>query len=72
MKFEEINKQCPLCKCQDKSISRKRTSDLNEDTFYIRHIPQGTVGVIRCSECGHIFEYCHDSKMPVKVKKIQI
>ena len=29
----------------------------------------GVVGVIRCSECGHIFEYCKDQKLKHEVKK---
>jgi Cys-rich peptide (TIGR04165 family) len=72
MKAECLNQECPKCGCKDKRISRKRNKQSNEDAFYIPHIPQGTIGVIKCSECGHLFEYCTDSKMPVEVKKILV
>ncbi|GAB6056676.1 TIGR04165 family Cys-rich peptide [Methanobacterium alkalithermotolerans] len=72
MKFEELNKKCPECGCQDKNISHKRNPESSEDAFYIPHIPQGSVGVIRCSGCGHLYEYCTNSKMPVEIKKLEI
>jgi hypothetical protein len=27
------------------------------------------VGIVKCGECGHVFEICENSKMPVEVKK---
>jgi Cys-rich peptide (TIGR04165 family) len=78
MKAEELAQKCPLCGCTDKNISRKRNpshTELNEeivDECYIMHIPEGPVGVISCSECKHIFEYCKDRKMPIEVKKLHI
>jgi len=75
MKPEDMSKKCPECSCQDKRISRKRAKDIDQDTadaYYIPHIPQGDVGVIRCSQCGHIFEYCTERKPPLEVKKILV
>jgi len=72
MKAEYLNQNCPECGCKDKKISRRRNSRSNADAFYIQHIPQGDMGIIKCDKCGHVFEYCKDSKLPVKVKKICI
>jgi Cys-rich peptide (TIGR04165 family) len=69
MKSELLNQPCPECGCVDKRISRKRNRAGNEDAFYIPHIPEGDVGVMKCSECGHIFEVFEESKMPIEVKK---
>jgi len=69
MKCENLNQVCPECGCKDKRISRRRNSSASGDAFYIPHIPQGSVGIIKCGECGHIFEICADSEMPVEVKK---
>nr|WP_319374871.1 TIGR04165 family Cys-rich peptide [uncultured Methanobacterium sp.] len=70
MKSEELNQACPVCGCKDKTVSqtKKKTS---VDTCYIPHIPDGNVGVILCSECGHVFEYCKDRKLKQEVKKIE-
>ncbi|MDP1552072.1 MAG: TIGR04165 family Cys-rich peptide [Methanobacteriaceae archaeon] len=69
MKCENLNQECPKCGSMDKRISHKRNVDSGGDAFYIPHIPQGSVGVIKCNECGHLFEVCADSEMPVEVKK---
>ncbi|MDI6644080.1 MAG: TIGR04165 family Cys-rich peptide [Methanobacteriaceae archaeon] len=71
MKAEYLIKKCPKCGCKDKRISRRNTRP-SEDGFYIQHIPQGNIGIIKCDECGYVFEFCKDSKLPVKVKKIQV
>ncbi len=70
MKAEQLNQKCPECGCTDKDISRKRNTGTNDEAFYIPHVPQGTIGVIRCSECRHIFEYCTDEECLVEIKKI--
>jgi len=70
MKTEQLNKKCPECGCIDKDISRKRNTGTNDEAFYIPHVPQGTMGVIRCSECGHLFEYCIDDDDLVEIKRI--
>ncbi len=68
-----MNQKCPECNCQDKRISRKKITKKSDNAFYIPHIPEGDVGIIRCSECGHIFEYCPvDRKPPLEVKKILV
>ncbi|MGZ4857179.1 MAG: TIGR04165 family Cys-rich peptide [Methanobacteriaceae archaeon] len=78
MKAEKLAQECPSCGCTDKTISRKRIPSHSEpnkvivDECYIMHIPEGPVGVISCSECKHIFEYCKDRKMPIEVKKLHI
>jgi len=77
IKAEELAQECPVCGCTDKTVSRKRhpkKPELNEklQVAYIMHIPENPVGVISCSECNHIFEYCKDRKMPIEVKKLQI
>jgi Cys-rich peptide (TIGR04165 family) len=78
MKAEELAQKCPICGCTDKTISRKRNPNQSEldkrivDECYIMYIPEGPVGVISCSECKHIFEYCKDRKMPLEVKKLHI
>jgi Cys-rich peptide (TIGR04165 family) len=70
MKAEKLNQKCPECGCTDKDISRKRNVGHNDEAFYIPHVPQGTIGIIRCSECRHIFEYCTDEECLVDIKKI--
>jgi Cys-rich peptide (TIGR04165 family) len=70
MKAEKLSQKCPKCGCTDKDISRKRDTGTNDEAFYIPHVPQGTIGVIRCSECGHIFEYCTNEECLVEIKKI--
>jgi Cys-rich peptide (TIGR04165 family) len=70
MKAEKLSQKCPECGCTDKDISRKRDTGTNDEAFYIPHVPQGTIGVIRCSECGHIFEYCTNEECLVDIKKI--
>jgi Cys-rich peptide (TIGR04165 family) len=72
MKVEELNIKCPECGSTEKRISRRRNPKRSSDACYIPHIPQGSVGVIRCTDCGHLFEYCKESKMPVEVKKLII
>jgi Cys-rich peptide (TIGR04165 family) len=75
MKAEELGQKCPKCGCTDKAISKKRNPEDSKeivDAVYIQHIPSGNVGVIRCSDCGHIFEYCKDREPPIKVKKITL
>jgi len=71
MKAEYLKKECPECGCRDKRISRRSTKS-SEDAFYIQHIPQGNLGIIKCDECGYVFELCENSKLPVKVKKIRV
>lgn len=72
MKAEKLSQKCPKCGCTDKDISRKRDTGTNDEAFYIPHIPQGTIGVIRCSECGHLFEYCTNEECLVEIKKISL
>lgn len=72
MKPEEFCCECPKCGCKDKKVSRIRTKTDPSDVLYIPNVPDGDVGVIRCSECGHIFEYCKSIKPPLEVKKIQL
>lgn len=72
MKAEKLNQKCPVCGCVDKDISRKRDTGSNDEAFYIPHVPQGTVGVIRCSQCRHLFEYCTDQECLVDIKRICI
>lgn len=70
MKAENLNQKCPVCGCTDKDISRKRDAGHNDEAFYIPHIPQGTIGVIKCSNCGHCFEYCTDEQCLVEIHKL--
>lgn len=72
MKAEDLKEKCPECGSTEKRISRRRNPKDSSDAFYIPHIPEGSVGIIRCTECGHIFEYCKESKLPVELKKLII
>ncbi len=72
MKPEEMSKKCPECGSTEKRISRRRVSKGVADPFYIPHIPQGDVGIIRCTKCGYIFEYCPIRKPPLEVKKLLV
>ncbi len=72
MKPEEMSQKCPECNCQDKRISRRSSNRIKPDASYIAHIPQGDVGIIRCKDCGYIFEYCTHRKPPLEVKKILV
>lgn len=72
MKPEDMAQKCPECNSEDKRISRRSSSKVNPDAFYIRHIPQGDVGIIRCTQCGYIFEICTKRKPPLEVKKILV
>ncbi len=72
MKTEDLNQACPECGCKDKSVGRKKNRKIGAEVCYIPHLPEGTVGVIRCSECGHIFEYCKERKLKQEVKKLEI
>ncbi|HHT19189.1 MAG: TIGR04165 family Cys-rich peptide [Euryarchaeota archaeon] len=70
MKTEELNQKCPKCGCQDKTVSQTLIKETFVDMCYIPHIPSGVVGIIRCTKCGHIFEYCKDQKLKQEVKKL--
>ncbi len=72
MKAEEMSQKCPECGSEEKRISRKRVCDGMADQYYIPHIPGGDVGVIRCTKCGYIFEYCPQRKPPLEVKKLLV
>jgi len=52
--------------------AEKLNSGTNDEAFYIPHVPQGTIGVIRCSKCGHIFEYCTNEECLVDIKKLNL
>jgi Cys-rich peptide (TIGR04165 family) len=72
MKSEDFGKKCPNCGSTDKSIARKKNEEDQEqhESDYARHVPSCSMGVIRCTQCGYIFEYCEDRELPVKIKKI--
>ena len=72
MKPEEMSQKCPACGSTEKKISRRSSQRIKPDAAYIAHIPQGDVGIIRCTECGNIFEYCTHRNPPLKVKKILV
>jgi Cys-rich peptide (TIGR04165 family) len=72
MKPEEMCQKCPECGSTDKRISRRSSKRIKPDAAYISHMPQGDVGIIRCKECGYIFEYCTHRNPPLKVKKILV
>ena len=69
VKTEDLSQECPKCGSTNKKISRKRIPDAVGDAFMIPHVPNSEVGVIKCTDCGHIFEYCKDHPMPLEVKK---
>lgn len=69
MKPEEMAKKCPKCGCQDKNRSQIRKGEGDDTIFFIPHVPKNGVEVIRCNECGHIFEYCEECKPVLEVKK---
>lgn len=72
MKTEDLNQACPKCGCKDKNVSKTVIRQNAIETCYIPHFPEGRVGVIRCSECGYIFEVCKNEKIAPEVKKLQI
>jgi len=74
MKTEDLNQECPECGCKDKSVSQTKKKAEHQTQSYnpVPHFDVGVVGVIRCSKCGHIFEYCKDRKLEQEVKKIEI
>lgn len=72
MKAEDLAQKCPKCNCQDKKISRRRKGKGHQDVFYIPHVPQDGVGIIRCSECGYIFEYLKEREPVLVVKKLLV
>ena len=72
MKAEDMARECPECGSKDKKISRTRNPECKDNAYYIPHVPEGGVGVIRCGECGYVFEYCLERKPPLEVKKILV
>jgi len=76
MKAEEFGQKCPQCGCADKSLSEvkdpKDTQKLQEAGITGKLQSSATIGSIRCSECGYLFEYCKDRKFASKVKRICI
>ncbi|HHT19190.1 MAG: TIGR04165 family Cys-rich peptide [Euryarchaeota archaeon] len=74
MKTEKLKQKCPKCGCKDKNVSqtKKNAQHVTQSHNPVPHFDVGVVGVIRCSECGHIFEYCKDQKLKHEVKKIQL
>jgi Cys-rich peptide (TIGR04165 family) len=71
VKAEDLNQKCPECGCINKNVSKKMTKeDVQEhESDFVRHVPSGSQGVIRCTDCGYIFEYCQEHPMPLEVKK---
>lgn len=67
MKPEEMSQKCPECGSTEKRISRRRNTE--KGASHIPLIPEGDVGLFKCANCGHIFEYCSDPQPPIKVKK---
>jgi Cys-rich peptide (TIGR04165 family) len=72
MKPEDMSQKCPECEARDKKISRRCSERVNPDAAYIAHMPQGDVTIIRCSNCGYIFQQCAHGKPPLDVKKILV
>jgi len=72
MKTEDLNQECPKCGCKDKNVSqtKKKAPHITQAHNPVPHFDVGVVGVIRCTECGHIFEYCKDQKLKQEVKKL--
>ncbi|MGC9516956.1 MAG: hypothetical protein ACP5C3_04565 [Methanomicrobiales archaeon] len=74
MKAEEFSKKCPNCGSKDKDVSEvKKPVDkeklekigISEDLSSV-----AVVCAVRCSQCGHLFEYSK-GKCPVDIKKIE-
>lgn len=77
MKTEELCQKCPKCGSTDKSIGRTRKFDEAPDLLEIHitcAVPSGgSIGVIRCTKCGYIFDYCTENeKLDKLIKKINI
>jgi Cys-rich peptide (TIGR04165 family) len=77
MKAEELCQKCPKCGGTDKSIGRTRKFDEAPDFLEIHitcAVPSGgSIGVIRCTNCGYIFNYCKENvKLDKLIKKINI
>jgi len=77
MKPEEFIQKCPKCSSVDKFIGRTR--QFNEAPHLLETVitcavpPGGSRGVIRCRECGYIFEYCpQERKLDDLINKIEI
>lgn len=73
MKPEEMNKKCPKCGSQDKSISTVKNPS-NKIKFTAAGLDDSDilVGSIRCSSCGYLFEYCKGGKCRIEIKKIEL
>lgn len=78
MKADELCQKCPKCGSTDKSMGRTRKFDKDVPHLLETHITcavpsGGSIGVIRCTECGHIFDYCKENvKLDKLIKKINI
>lgn len=76
MKPEEFGQKCPKCSSTEKLIGRTRKFDETPhllETVITCAIPsEGSIGVIRCRECGYIFEYCKERKLDKLINKIEI
>lgn len=77
MKPEEFSQNCPKCGSIDKFLGRtwkfnKSTESIKINTYATATSPGGSLGVISCSECGHVFEYFKGGKWDSLIKKIDI
>lgn len=72
MKAEEFAIKCPKCGCRDKDVSTVKNPQ-NKEKMEKAGIndPEATVGSIKCSNCGYLFEYCKDKKCQVEFKKFK-